>query len=280
MTVSSLSGVSRRRLSARGAAQLGAAALSVASRLLASMSAAASTWTLVAAMLAVWFVEAAVTGHVHAGRPIGLLSLGALPNVSVAGRGGSSDWWRYVSSALLHQSPLQLAGNAIGVLVVGTMVERLYGRLVTLATFTLAAVAAGGLWVTASRAGLVPLGNYTVGASAGLCGLVGMLVMFGRSPHARDNPRLAATARVRALAATGLLLIGGSALPSVNNLAHAAGLCCGLLLGGPLPALPNHGGRPLRPAERALLVLVVTTALLALAVAGQQLAGRLGQPGW
>jgi rhomboid protease GluP len=245
-----------------------------------SVRAAASTWTLVAAMLAVWCVEAAVTGQVHAGRPIGLLSLGALPNVTVAGRGGSSDWWRYVSSALLHQSPLQLAGNAVGVLVVGTMIERLYGRLVTLATFTLAAVAAGGLWVVASSAGVVPRGTYTVGASAGLCGLIGLLVMFGRSRHARDDPRMAATARVRALAATGLLLIGGSALPSVNNLAHAAGLCCGLLVGGPLPALPSHGGRPLRPAERALLVLVVTTALLALAVAGQQLAGRLGQPGW
>jgi membrane associated rhomboid family serine protease len=280
VAVSSLPAVSRRRLPARGAAQLGGAALAVPSRLLASVGAAASTWTLVAAMLAVWCVEAAVTGQVHAGRPIGLLSLGALPNVTVAGRGGSSDWWRYISSALLHQNPLQLAGNAIGVLVVGTMVERLYGRLVTLATFTLAAVAAGGLWVTASNAGVVPLGTYTVGASAGLCGLIGLLVMFGRSPHARDDPRLAATARVRALAATGLLLMGGSALPSVNNLAHAAGLCCGLLLGGPLPALPDHGGRPLRSAERVLLALVVTTALLALAVAGQQLAGRLGQPGW
>jgi membrane associated rhomboid family serine protease len=278
--VSSLSGVSRRRHAARGAAQLGAAALSVPSRLLASMRAAASTWTLVAAMLAVWGVEAAVTGHVLAGRPIGLLSLGALPNVSVAGRGGSSDWWRYVSNALLHQSPLQLAGNAIGVLVVGTMVERLYGRLVTLATFTLAAVAAGCLWVAASGAGLVPLGTYTVGASAGLCGLIGLLVMFGRSPHARDHPRQAATARIRALAATGLLLIGGSALPRVNNLAHAAGLCCGLLLGGPIPPLPDHGGRRLRPAERALLSLVVTVALLALAVAGQHLAEPPRQPAW
>ncbi|HEY0410805.1 MAG TPA: hypothetical protein VGE42_11120, partial [Candidatus Dormibacteraeota bacterium] len=74
--------------------------------------------------------------------------------------------------------------------------------------------------------------------------------------------------------------IGGSALPSVNNLAHAAGLCCGLLLGGPLPALPDHGGRRLRPAERALLALVVTAAVLALAAAGQHLAGRLEQQEW
>ncbi|HEY0411373.1 MAG TPA: hypothetical protein VGE42_14025, partial [Candidatus Dormibacteraeota bacterium] len=110
--MSSLSGVSRRRLAARGAAQLGAAALSVPSRLLASMGAAVATWSLVAALVAVWFVERAVTGQVHGGRPIGLLSLGALPNLSVAGLGGSTDWWRYVSSALLHQNPLQLAGNA------------------------------------------------------------------------------------------------------------------------------------------------------------------------
>ncbi|HEV7466462.1 MAG TPA: rhomboid family intramembrane serine protease [Candidatus Dormibacteraeota bacterium] len=277
--MSSLPGVSRRRLAARGAAELGSAALSVPSRLLASMGAAAATWALVLAMLAVWCLEQAVTGRVHGGRPIGLLSLGALPNLSVEGRGGSADWWRYVSSALLHQSFLHLAGNGIGVLVVGTMVERLYGRLVTLATFTLTAVAAGGLWVAASSAGLVPLGTYTVGASAGLCGLIGLLVMFGRRPHTGADLRWATTARIRALTATGLLLLGGSTLPSVNNLAHAAGLTCGLLLGAQIPPLPGHGGRPLRPAERALLGLVLSAALLALALAGQQLAGRLLQPG-
>jgi rhomboid protease GluP len=243
------------------------------------MGAAVATWSLVAALVAVWFVERAVTGQVHGGRPIGLLSLGALPNLSVAGLGGSTDWWRYVSSAFLHQSPLHLAGNAIGVLVVGTMVERLYGRLVTMATFTLTAVAAGGLWVAASAADVVPLGTYTVGASGGLCGLIGLLVMFGRGRHRGADRRWATTARIRALAATGLLLLGGSALPSVNNLAHAAGLSCGLLLGAQIPALPDHGGRRLRRAERALLGLVVAAALLALAVAGQHLAGRLLEPG-
>jgi rhomboid protease GluP len=280
VTVSSLSGVSRRRLAARGVADLGSAALTLPARLPASIGGAAATWTLVAAMVAVWCLEQAVAGQVHGGRLIGLLSLGALPNVSVVGRGGSTDWWRYVSSALLHQSPLHLAGNGIGVLVVGTMVERLYGRLVTLATFIVTAVAAGGLWVAASSAGWVPLGTYTVGASASLCGLIGLLVMFGRSPYARADRRKAATATIRALAATGLLLVGGSALPSVNNLAHAAGLSCGLLLGAVIPPRPDHGGRRLRPAERALLALVVAAALLALAAAGQHLAGRLEQPGW
>jgi rhomboid protease GluP len=278
VAVSCLSGVSRRRLASRGATDVGVAILTLPSRLLASMGAAAATWSLVAAMVAVWFLERAVAGQVHGGWPIGVLSLGALPNVSIAGRGSSSDWWRYVSSALLHQSPVHLAGNAIGVLVVGTLAERLYGRLVMLATFVLTAVAAGGLWVAASSVGLAPLATYTVGASGGLCGLIGLLVIYGSRPGTGGDPRHATAARIRALVATGLLLLGGSELPGVNNLSHAAGLFCGLLLGALLPPLPGHGGHRLHPAVRVGLAVVLAAALLALAVAGQHLGARLLEP--
>ncbi|HEY2704713.1 MAG TPA: rhomboid family intramembrane serine protease [Candidatus Dormibacteraeota bacterium] len=276
--MSSLSGVPRRSMAARGVADLGAAARTVPSRLLMSVRAAAATWSLVAVMLAVWGVERAVEGQMHGGRPIGLLSLGALPNFSVVGRGGSTDWWRYVSSALLHQSPLHLAGNVTGVLVVGTLVERLYGPLVTVATFTLTAVAAGALWVAAGGAGLIPLGTYTVGASGGLCGLIGLLVMYGRRPHPGGGRSQPTAARIRALAATGLVLLSGAALPGVTNLAHAAGLSCGLLLGAQVPPLPGHGGRRLRPVERAVLVVVLAVAVLALVIAGVHLGGRLLEP--
>ncbi len=276
--MSSLSGVSPRGMAARGVADLGAAARALPSRLLVSLRAAAATWSLVAVMLVVWGVEAAVAGQVHGGRPVGLLSLGALPNFSVAGRGGSTDWWRYVSSALLHQGPLHLAGNLAGVLVVGTLVERLYGPLVAVAAFLLTGVAAGALWVAAGSAGLIPLGTYTVGASGGLCGLIGLLVMYGRRPHPAGGPSQSSAARIRALAATGLVLLSGAALPGVNNLAHAAGLSVGLVLGAQAPPLPGHGGRRLRPLERAVFVVVLAVALLAVVMAGVHLGARLLEP--
>jgi len=278
VTVSSLP-VLRRRLAARGAVGLGAAVRAIPSRLLTSVRTAPVTWSLVGLMVAIGLLEHAVIGPIHGGRPIGLLSLGALPNVTIPGRGGSTDWWRYVSSTLLHQNVLHVAGNAVGLLLVGTHTERLYGRLSTLTVFTLTAVAAGAIWVTASTAGLVPLGDYTVGASAGICGLIALQVTFGRLSHTRADRRLARAGATRGLLATGLLVISGLVLPGVNNLAHAAGLTFGVLVGAHVPALPAHGGRPLRAVERVLMAAVLVAALVALGFAAQHLVVRLLQPG-
>lgn len=258
---------------------LGAAVRAVASRLLTSVRTAPVTWSLVGLMVGVGLLEHAVLGQVHGGRAIGLLSLGALPNFSNAGRGGSSDWWRYVSSVLLHENVLHLTLNAVGLLLVGTHTERLYGRVSTLAVFTLTAVASGAIWVTTATAGLIPLGAYTVGASGGICGLIALQVTFGRLPHTGGDRRLARAGATRGLLATCLLVVTGFALPGVNNLAHAAGLCFGVLVGAHFPPLPAHGGRRLRTVERVLMAGVLLAALVALGFAGQHLVVRLMQPG-
>lgn len=277
--MSTLSGALRRGLVARGAAGLGAAAAALPSRALASARATPAAWSLVVSMLAVWVVERAVLGRVHGGRPIGYLSLGALPNVTVAGRGGAVDWWRYVSSALLHQSPLHLAGNVIGVLVVATMAERIHGGLVTLGVFTATSAATGAVFVAAGGTGLIPLGTFTLGASGGLCGLIGLLVMYARRPHPPAERPLAAAAAIRAVTITCLLLLSGVLFTGVNNLAHAAGLVCGMVLGIGVPPVPAlAGGRRLRGGERGVLALVLMAALVALGVAVQHLSLRLLQP--
>jgi rhomboid protease GluP len=237
------------------------------------------TWSLVGLLVAVGLLEHAVIGQLHGGRPIGLLSLGALPNEYIPGRGGSTDWWRYVSSTVLHQNVLHLALNATGLLLVGPHTERVYGRLSTLAVFVLTATASAAIWVTAGTAGLVPLGAYTMGASGGICGLIALQVTFGRLPHDRSDRRLARAGATRGLLATVLLVVTGLVLPGVNNLAHAAGLCFGVLVGAHVPPLPAHGGRRLRSPERVLMALVLVAALVALGFAGQHLGMRLMQPG-
>jgi membrane associated rhomboid family serine protease len=277
VTVSTLP-VLRRRLATRGAVGLGAAVRALPSRLLYSVTTAPMTWSLVGLLIAVGLLEHAVIGHVHGGRPIGLLSLGALPNVDIRGRGGSNDWWRYVSSVLLHQNVIHLVGNCLALLAVGTHTERLYGRLSTLAVFTLTGVAAGAIWVTASRAGWVPLDDYTVGASGGICGLIALQVTFGRLRHTGADRGLAKAGATRGLLATSLLIVTGAVLPGVNNVAHAAGLCFGVLVGAHVPPLPAHGGRRLRAAERVLMAATLVAALVALGLAGRHLIVRLLQP--
>jgi membrane associated rhomboid family serine protease len=258
---------------------VGTAVRAVPSRVLLSARAAPVTWSLVGLLAAIGLLEHAVIGQVHGGRPIGLLSLGALPNVSFPGRGGSTDWWRYVSSTFLHQNVLHLAFTTVGLLLVGTHTERVYGRMSTLTVFLLTAAASAAIWVTASTAGLDELGEYTIGASGGICGLIALQVTFGRLPHNRTDRRLAKIGATRGLLATGLLVVIGFLLPGVNNLAHAAGLVFGVLVGAHVPPLPVHGGRRLRSLERVLMAVVLVTALVALGFAAQHLVVRLLQPG-
>jgi membrane associated rhomboid family serine protease len=131
--------------------------------------------------------------------------------------------------------------------------------------------------VTASSAGFAPLGTYTVGASGGICGLIALQVTFGRLRHTGTDRRLARAGATRGLLATTLLVATGFVLPGVNNLAHAAGLCFGILVGAHVPPLPAHGGRRLRIAERALMAAALVAATVGLGFAGQHLAVRLMQ---
>jgi membrane associated rhomboid family serine protease len=70
--------------------------------------------------------------------------------------------------------------NAAALLLVGRHAERLHGRLVVLATFAISAAAAGFAWMTASSLGLSVLDQYSIGASGGICGLAGLLLLHGR----------------------------------------------------------------------------------------------------
>ena len=63
------------------------------------------------------------------------------------------EWWRFVSSAFLHDntSVYHVLFNGIAMLFIGRLVEQLYGRLVLLGTFLITAIAGGLFWVGASN---------------------------------------------------------------------------------------------------------------------------------
>ena len=110
---------------------------------------AITTWSIAGILVAVWLLERIFIGTVHRGRPIGYLAFGALPNATVAGGGGPGDWWRYVTTGLVHLTGLQVLINVAVLLLVGRRVERRHGRLVVLGTFAISAAAAGFAWMTA-----------------------------------------------------------------------------------------------------------------------------------
>ena len=196
-----------------------------------------------------------------------LPAVAALGHLDRAIRAGQ--WWRLLTSWLLHQGTWHLVGNVVFLVVLGRPVEAVWGPART----WLICVAAG------LAGSLLALNAHTpvmVGASGVALGLCGATLALG----VRLWPRLTVPLRtLLVLAPLALLLLRlGSdawldASTHLNPYAHQGGALAGFAMGLWLqPQLPSElvGGRRLRPLFTRT---AVTLTALALAVAlGQGLA--------
>ena len=238
------------------------------------------TYSLIGSFIAVYVLEKTL---ITPSGSIGLSDLGALVNA-----GGThlmvhydptiGAWWRFVSYAFLHdnQSYLHIAFNSFALWNIGRFAEIWYGRLVFLGTFLLTAVAGGITWVVLTS-GDTAFGM-TVGASAGITGLMGLLILVGRF-QGRQFPR-ATAAGVRqwiGINAALILFMGLTGLGGlVNNYAHVGGFVGGMALALVLPPRAAMGGRDLRIVEKAALALVIAASVVALIFAGLHVQSEIG----
>lgn len=238
------------------------------------------TYSLIGIFIAVYILEKAL---ITPSGSIGLTDLGALVNAGGTHLIGPHDpsigaWWRYVSSAFLHsdQSYLHIAFNSFALWNIGRFAEIWYGRLVFLGTFLLTAVAGGITWVVLTS-GDTALG-ITVGASGGITGLMGLLILVGRF-QGRQFPD-ATAAGVRqwiGINAALILFMGITGLGGlVNNYAHVGGFVGGMALALVLPPRAAIGGRDLRIVETSALALVIAAAAAALIFAGLHVQSVIG----
>lgn len=234
------------------------------------------TYALIGAFVAVFLAEKALIPSTMldgAGR-VSLFDFGALVNVGPQ----EGDWWRFISSAFLHddRQMLHVLGNSMAMFFIGRLVEQLYGRIVLLGTFLLTAVAGGLTWMAATRLGIERPG-LSIGASGGIAGLMGLLIMIGRF-QGRDVPAgVAGSIRQWVATYVVLTILFGFVLANVNNSAHVGGFLAGVLLSLVLAPAASVGGRRLLLAERAVLIGVIAVSAVALGVAGVHLAQALGQ---
>ena len=230
------------------------------------------TYSLIGILIAVYAVE---KGLLSRNVSLGLTDLGALVNVAGAHLIGPHDpsigaWWRYVSAAFLHddQSYTHIAFNSFALWNIGRFAEIWYGRLVFLGTFLLTAVLGGITWVVLTR-GDSALG-ITVGASGGITGLMGLLILVGRF-QGRQFPN-ATSAGIRqwiGINAALILFMGITGLGGVvNNYAHVGGFVGGMALALVLPPRAATGGRDLHIVETGALALVIAASAVALMFAG------------
>ncbi len=134
-------------------------------------------------------------------------------------------WWRILTAGFVHGSWLHLALNGWALWVVGQWTERGWGWRGHLAVFVLSSVGgclASLAWVEA------PI---VVGASAGIFGLAGGLVVARRFGEAPLQRRLAPVASGRLAFWLAVWLIVGWQLPMLANAGHAGGLLVGCAAG-------------------------------------------------
>ena len=165
-------------------------------------------------------------------------------------------WWTVFSATWLHGGALHILFNMMWVRQLAPATAELYGPGRMVVIYTAAGVAGFALssFAGAYLPGFFFLrgGQFTVGASASIFGLLGALVYYGR----RSGSQL-----VHGQALSYALMMGlfGLVMPGVDNYAHAGGFG-----GGFLTALLLD---PLKP-ERAdhLLIALLCLALSILSI--------------
>jgi membrane associated rhomboid family serine protease len=250
------------------------------------------TYSLIAIFVVIWIFEyVTMTLHPSTSGP-DICSWGALPNGAIYPALDLSpacdvEWWRFVSNAFLHDpsSVYHVLFNSIAMLFIGRLVEQLYGRLVLLGTFLITAIAGGLFWVGVSTfAPSLPgilTNSISLGASGGIAGLVGLLLMLGRVQG--KNVPVGITHTVRNYAVTVIVLnvvltfVFGASV-DINNYAHLGGLIAGALLGCVVPPLMSIGGRDHQLIEKVLLWAAIAFSAVALVFAVLNLSAVIMHP--
>jgi len=185
-----------------------------------------------------------------------LFVLGASGALPVFGYGR---WWTVLSASWLHGSVLHIVFNMMSVRNLGPAVSEFYGGARTVIIYFVAG-AAGFLASSFAGAYLTFLpdrlqgGSFTVGASAGVFGLLGAVLHYGRR---------GGSVHLRELATRWIVinLVLGFSIARIDNWAHLGGLAGGYLMSFWLdPFQPERGTHSL-VAVGCLLVSVLAIVL-------------------
>ena len=181
-----------------------------------------------------------------------LFLFGASGSIPVFGLGR---WWTVLSAAWLHGSLLHIFLNVYWIRFLAPEVGELYGpgRMVIIYTvaaitgFTLSSFA--GAYLAFLPLPMLQGGQFTVGASAPIFGLLGAVVYYGRRTGSRAVHSQAVYYAVT-------MFVFGLIVPGIDNYAHAGGFAGGFLAGRILD--------PLKPERINHMVVAVGCLLLSI----------------
>lgn len=188
-----------------------------------------ATWTLAAALvcthlvvgLVPWYRGNAAWWGVLVGRrgPRLLHRFGAMRTPAL----DRGELYRLVSAGFLHADGLHLLVNVASLLVVGRIVEAVYGPVRMMWVFLVSAVSG------ASASWLLGHTTNSVGASGGVFGLLGALFIFGWRHRADLPDDIGRVFRRRVAVLVALNLALGIPLRFIDDYAHIGGLFAGVV---------------------------------------------------
>lgn len=130
-----------------------------------------------------------------------------------------SEFWRLVMPIFLHGSLLHFGMNTIILMDLGPQVEEVYGSARYLFLYVSTGIA--GFLVSAWW------GNFSIGASGALLGLIGLMLAI----TTRRGGRMAEMIRAQLVRWIVYIFILGFLIGGIDNAAHLGGLLAGFLLG-------------------------------------------------
>ena len=128
-------------------------------------------------------------------------------------------WWTVVSANYLHGGLLHIFFNIAAFRQLSAVVVREYGTSRMFILYTLGGIAG---FVISYLAGV----RLTIGASAGVCGLVGAILYYGRSRGGLYGTTLYKQVGMWVI----VMFVFGIVVPGINNWGHGGGIISGALL--------------------------------------------------
>jgi rhomboid protease GluP len=176
---------------------------------------------------------------------------------------GSGQWWRLITAGFLHGGAAHILMNSWAMFDLGRQVDIVYGSARYLVYYFVGTLT--GFWFSL----LFSSGSLSVGASAGLFGLLGAMIAVGFL----SKTGLAQQIRADYMRYAGYSLIFGGITMffdwlRIDNMAHVGGLvggfCAAMIAGLPRPVIPARE----RMWKLAAWICVLVTVLSFVRMAG------------
>ncbi len=173
----------------------------------------------------------------------------------------AGEYWRLLTSTFLHVGELHLILNMGLLLIVGRLLEGLYGRWRFLILYLIPAI--GGSFASLPFVSRDVVG---AGASGAIFGLIGVIVALGLRYKNYLPRRQRRIFGLRLLPFIGIDLLLGVVFPQINNAAHLGGLVTGfagaMILAPEIYTDREHETKVVAGLATALAGLVITSGLI------------------